>query len=432
MRRLSTVVPAAVLVALSLVAAAPGAVAADSPTTTAKAAQPTSQTPAVEVVKVSGMLDPVLADYLDRTVREAQHAKVRAIVLQVDSTSSVISAARVETLAHTLASSTIPIVAWIGPSGARAEGDMAQLVGVIGTVGIAPGSAIGRTGDLVVPPSLLTPAFRRHLGVLRDGLMNADEAARAGLTVPTEDALVLRRILLKVPGFRAKATATVPATPVQFTQLSTGANLMHSFASPSLAELFFAIGLCLLLFELFSAGAGVAGVSGAAFLLFGSYGLVVLPVRPISVALMVLSMIAFAIDVQVGVPRAWTAIGSVVFAVGITFLYHGIAIPWLATIGTTVLVVVTMYFGMPSMTRSRFSTPTIDREWLVGRMGTATEALAPDGFIRIGEAQWAGRAAGDSVAAGALVQVVAVEGVRCQVVPVTEPGVASAESASGD
>lgn len=162
MRRLSTVVPAAVLVALSLVAGAQGAVAADSPTTTAKAAQPTSQTPAVEVVKVSGMLDPVLADYLDRTVREAQHANVRAIVLQVDSTSSVISDARVETLARTLAGSKIPIVAWIGPSGARAEGDMAQLVGVVDTLGIAPEA---RSAGPVTWSSLPVCSLRRSVGI---------------------------------------------------------------------------------------------------------------------------------------------------------------------------------------------------------------------------------------------------------------------------
>jgi membrane-bound serine protease (ClpP class) len=143
----------------------------------------------------------------------------------------------------------------------------------------------------------------------------------------------------------------------------------------------------------------------------------VLPIRPLAVVLVVAAMVAFAVDVQVGVPRVWTAIGSVLCAVGLLALFDGVPTPWPATIGAIAAVIVFMVFGMPAMTRSRFSTPMIDRTWLVGREGTVVEACRPDGVVRVDEALWAGR--GDAeVPVGTPVRVTGIDGVICRVEPI--------------
>jgi membrane-bound serine protease (ClpP class) len=38
------------------------------------------------------------------------------------------------------------------------------------------------------------------------------------------------------------------------------------------------------------------------------------------------------------------------------------------------------------MVRSRFSTPTIGREWMVGEIGRAVTNIAPDGVVQMREA----------------------------------------------
>ncbi len=47
-----------------------------------------------------------------------------------------------------------------------------------------------------------------------------------------------------------------------------------------------------------------------------------------------------------------------------------------------------MLSGMTAMVRSRFSTPTIGREELVGEMGLAEADVDPDGVVRIRDALW--------------------------------------------
>jgi membrane-bound serine protease (ClpP class) len=80
--------------------------------------------------------------------------------------------------------------------------------------------------------------------------------------------------------------------------------------------------------------------------------------------------------------------------------------------------VVFMLSGMTAMIRSRFSTPTIGREDLVGEIGTAEVAVAPEGVVRVRDALWRARTnRATPIRDGDRVRVVAVEGVLLEVEP---------------
>ena len=73
---------------------------------------------------------------------------------------------------------------------------------------------------------------------------------------------------------------------------------------------------------------------------------------------------------------------------------------------------------MTAMVRSRFSTPTIGREELIGEMGVAEVGVDPDGVVRVSDALWRARTnRATPIAAGDAVRVVAVEGVLLEVEP---------------
>jgi membrane-bound serine protease (ClpP class) len=183
------------------------------------------------------------------------------------------------------------------------------------------------------------------------------------------------------------------------------------------------IGMALLIFEFFTAGVGVAGIVGAACLVLACTGLAVLPARGWAVALLVLAFLAFAVDVQVGVPRFWTGVGVAVTIVGSLLLFEDLPgvtlrpswITLLAGIGGTILAFVV---GMPSMVRTRFATPTIGREWMIGELGDVVEDVDPDGVVSVGAARWRARTnRATPVTAGEQVRVVAIDGVTLEVEP---------------
>jgi membrane-bound serine protease (ClpP class) len=76
-------------------------------------------------------------------------------------------------------------------------------------------------------------------------------------------------------------------------------------------------------------------------------------------------------------------------------------------------------FAMTTIVRSRYSTPTIGREYLVGRRGVAASGFDPEGVVDLDGARWRARshrAAG--VSSGDPVVVLEVKGIVLEVGPV--------------
>lgn len=388
----------------------------------------------VDVFQVSGLVDPIVADQIEEAIDRAESNDAQALVLQMNTRGAVVSRERMEELADRIANAQIPVAIWVGPSGARAYGLPGQLIGVAAASGMAPGARIGDFGPpLEVDGAPLT--FGDATDQLVNGTLGANDARELGaLNLRTADqgAPVLRSMILALDGLEhngvvldtvaetqeADGTIQQNATTPRFSKLGLVDQLFHTVASVPVAYLLLTIGLCLLVFELFTAGVGVAGVVGAICLVLACYGLAVLPIRGWALAIIIGSMVCFAIDVQVGVPRFWTAAGLLLFTLGSVMLYRGLQLSWLTLLVGIGGVALTFIVGMPSMVRTRFATPTIGRESMMGELGTAASDLSPDGIVRIREAQWRARTnRATPIAMGDGIRVVAIDGVTLEVEP---------------
>ncbi len=375
----------------------------------------------VDVVEVSGLLDGIVASAIERAIGDAEADGSIALVLQVNSTGAVIDDERLVELAERLASASVPVTMWVGPSGSRAEGELAQLAALVDDLALAPGSRLGRTGAQALPEETYGVLWGDLAERLRDDTVGADEAIALGIA---RQAPTLPFFVLDLPGFEVRVDTTgdepvrVPVTPVRFSKLGLVDQLLHSVASPAVAYLLFVAGGALLVFELYTAGVGVAGVVGAVSFLLGTYGLGVLPARWWAVALVLVAFFGFAVDVQTGVPRVWSVIAAVSLLVGSLGLYEGLSLSWITLLAGVVGLTLAMVSGMPAMVRTRFGTPTIGREWMVGAMGEAVEDVDPEGLVRIDGAPWRARTnRATPIAAGEPVRVVAIEGLWLEVEP---------------
>jgi membrane-bound serine protease (ClpP class) len=368
----------------------------------------------VSVVKVSGLIDRVLASFVEDAVTDAEDDGAIAIVLQVNSSGAVVSEATLDHLTSHLERADVPVTVWVGPSGSEATGDATRLLAAADVVGVAPGSKIEVTGELL--------AAREATGVAVGDRLGAKAAVEASLV--DTDAPVLVDFIGDLDGVRSKVIETdsgprrQPTTQVRFAQLPLSDQLMHTVSSPAVAYLLFVIGLALIVFELFTAGIGVAGVVGAGSLVLGSYGLAALPTSPLAVGLILLAMFGYSVDVQTGVPRFWSGLATVLFVIGSLILYDGVSVSWITLLVAIVGMTLAMIGGMPAMVRSRFSTPTIGREWIVGEVGTAQGSVAPDGVVTVRDAPWRARTnRATPIAAGQAVKVVSIDGLVLEVEP---------------
>jgi membrane-bound serine protease (ClpP class) len=295
----------------------------------------------------------------------------------------------------------MPVDVWVGPSSAQALGESADLVAAASVSGMAPGTR------------LETP----------EGILDDEEAVEqefVDVAAPT-----IGQFAIDLPGFETRVVdqdgepRREPVTQTRFSQLPLPSELMHTVASPAVAYLLFVIGMGLILFEFFTAGIGVAGVVGAGCFVLGCYGLATLPTNPVGIGLLVFSMFAFAVDVQTGVPRFWTGVGVVTYVIGTLYLYdQGISLSWITLLVSFAGIVLAMVAGMPAIVRTRFATPTIGREWMVGEMGEAVVDVDPDGTVRVRDALWRARVnRATPIAEGDPVRVVGIAGMILEVEP---------------
>jgi membrane-bound serine protease (ClpP class) len=398
----------------------------------------TAATAPVDVLQVSGYLDRILANKIVESIDISSKRGAQALVLQMNSKGSVLTTAEATELATTIKRSKLPIAIWVGQSGAKALGHSGQLLAVAAVNGMAPGTRIGKFGKpLVVDGAPLQ--FGEADGRLIDGTLNSTEARSSGALKPANDqgvTAVLGEMIVALDGVTVNGTTLHTAKAIvtkdgrngrttsgttKLLKLGLGEGMMHTFASPAVAYLLLILGLGLLLFEFYTAGIGVAGVVGAFCLVAGCFGLAALPTRPIAVVLLVAAFIAFAVDVQTGVPRFWTGVGVVAFILASLFLFHSpISLSWVSLLIGIAGILFTYLSGMPSMVRTRFATPTIGREFMIGEIGVALEAVAPEGVVQVGEGRWRARTnRATPIAKGDPVRVAGIDGLTLQVEPET-------------
>jgi membrane-bound serine protease (ClpP class) len=320
----------------------------------------------------------------------------------------------------------VPVAVWVGESGAQALGGAGRLVIAAPLAGMAPRSRLGRLPEPVfgsLPPVVadgtVDPQQALDLGLIQ---LNQDESAVLGSFIAALDGRQVAGATLETATFEPAPDAPPEATltvQARLAKLDVLPRLMHTVASPPVAYLLLSAALVLLVFELFTAGVGVAGVVGAGCGVLAAYGLAVLPTSPWGLALLLIGVFGFSVDVQTGVPRFWTAVGVIAYTVGSLLLFgEGVRLGWLPLVTGCVGVVLMMLAGLPATVRSRFSTPTVGRESMIGEMGEAVVEATPEGVVRVRDALWPARTnRATPVAVGERVRVTGIDGPLLEIEP---------------
>jgi membrane-bound serine protease (ClpP class) len=426
----------------------------------ASGAEPARSEPArseTVVIQADGLIDPPNAALIRDSIRDANRSHADLLVIKIASGGAV--DVDPQPLVDAIRRSSVPIGVWIGPSGGKAKGNGALLAIAAPVAAVSNGSSIGPAAPLRLDdPDATNPAalsdrmaaLNRANGrsgagaraLVERGLSSSD-AVRVGATnrvcqdppgCPTLGEFIVNldgKTVRTASGEVKLDTAKVvgqgrdrrlqPTGIIAFRKLDLAGQAVHTLTSPSIAYLLLVVGLALIVFEFFTISVGLAGGTGAVALVGAFVGFSHLPVTGWALALVFVAMFGFAIDVQAGRPFAWTVIGTVLLIVGSLFLYGGssrLDVYWWVLAVVIVAAVVFMVAAMPVAVRSRFSTPTIGREGLVGELGEAAVAVAPDGVVMLRGARWRARTnRATPIAAGARIRVVEVDGLVLEVEP---------------
>jgi len=416
------------------------------PGSPARAAEAPSPTP-IEVVKVEGALDRIVAGYLDDVLREAE-ASGAVVVLQLDSPGAIDRAGLA--LAERVARARVPVVSWVGPAPARATGAALLLVSASSLAAVSPGSQTGplHPVDVARPGERFPGLLARVEAALRargdgGGLVRADRPLTAqealdlgiadvaaasvpellgridGRTVPTAAGPV--RLSTRV----ATSPEDGPGVAVRFRDLGPVRRVLHGVATPSAIYLLLVLGLAALAFELTQPGFGFAGVSGVVLLGLGAYGLTVVPTSWAGLALLGLGVGAMVLDVHLRRLGPLTFGGLAAFGAGSWLAWRGVgdAIDLSAWVVALAVVGSFLYYGFALTVAVRSRERIVSTQHgLIGLVGEARGDLAPEGPVHVKGTLWRGRSADGPIPKGTRIRVRGVDGLILRVEPEPDDG----------
>jgi len=406
----------------------------------------------VVVVKVDGSIDGTIARYLLDRLGEAESSGA-TLVVQLDSAGTLDQDA--VALATRIFEATVPVVVWVGPAPAKAEGGALLLLAASSLPALSPGAGLGplEPVDLVDARNATLPSASALSSTAASWAERDGRPAPRfpGSAVPAQTALddhlavvaaeSLPDLLATIDGMRVTTSsgdvtlrtqiaqnASQAPVDVRFTDLGPVDRVLHAMASPSAIYLLLVFGFAALAFEITQPGFGFAGFSGIAMLALAAYGLTVVPFSWPGLVLLVAGVGLLTFDVLRRALGPFTVAGLIAFVAGSVATFRGVSArievsPWL--VGSLTVASVLYYgFALTVALQSRDRITSTQRG-LVGLAGETRGELTPEGPVFVKGALWRGRSIDGPIASGTRVRVRGVDGLILRVEPESEPGEAA-------
>lgn len=401
----------------------------------------------VEVLPARGVINPIMAGYIQRGIERGQANGAEAVIIQLDTPGGLDTSMR-EIIQATL-NADVPVVVYVSPPGGRAASAGLFITMAAHVAAMAPNTNIGSAHPVSIgggiggqaqptPDKTMTDKVTNDAVALIRGLAQrrgrnvewAEAAVRESVNVPETEALRLGvvdlvaddlpSLLEQIDGrevtlARTGRTLHTRGATAQVVELGFLERFLHLISDPNIAYILLTIGIYGLIYELASPGSILPGVVGVLALIMAFFSLGMLPVNYAGLALILFGFALMVADVLLMPGAGALAAGGVLsLLLGSLLLLSG-APPYFSLslwiIGT--VVATTSGFVLilvRGVARSHSRPPSTGVPALVGSAGEARTDLRPEGMVFVQGELWRARVKDGHLAKGARVEVVAVDG----------------------
>lgn len=397
----------------------PGLLLLGSPTGLAQ----TGQGGEILILEVRGVINPPVADYLERSFEEAVERQARLVVIELDTPGGLDSSTRQITQA--MLASPVPVAVYVAPAGARAASAGLFLLTASHIAAMAPSTNTGSAHpvplgggevDETMADKIVHDAAATIRGLATTRGRNAEwveEAVRESVSVTGEEALELNVIdvlarnldhLLEQIQGRTVETASgeqtldvvnAPRTPFP---MNFAERLLHVISSPDIAFILLSIGTIGLIAELYNPGTFIPGITGVISLIFAFFALGNLPTNWAGVALIVLAIVLLGAELATDTSGVLAASATVAFLLGGLLLFRPLRVPspalpdlsvspWVLG-GATGLLGAFVLLLIGSLARTRKTPLRTGAEQYAGQTAVVYRDLAPRGRVRFAGQLW--------------------------------------------
>jgi len=397
-------------------------------------------------VDIDDTIHPITVEYITRAIQAARTEHADAILIRLSTPGGLSSSTR--EIIQQIVASPVPVIIYVGPSGARAASAGFFILVSADVAAMAPGTNTGAAHPVSMgggqPDKIMSEKIENDAAALMRSVVAkrgrnvevAESAVRQSKSFTEQEALKDKLIDLVAPNehdlltqldgrsisrFNGdKLTLHLANKPVREFDMTLKQRILAYLMDPNIAFVLLAIGLLSLYIEFNHPGAVVPGVVGFFFVVLAIFALNILPVRYAALALILVSFIFFALEAKFASHGVLTIAGIVSIVLGALLLVDA-PIPqmrvrlWTALAVAIPLGLITTFL-MGIALKARRNKVSTGVQGLVGEIAVARTPLLPQGKVFVHGELW-NAISSSPVDIGAQVRIRAVADLHLEVEP---------------
>ena len=396
-------------------------------------------------LNVNDMIHPISDEFIGRALNQAQREHDDAVIIVLSTPGGLLDSTR--SIVEKIMTSRVPVIVYIAPAGSRAASAGFFILEAADVAAMAPGTNTGAAHPVILGEKMDevmkakmendAAAFMRTIAAKRGrNVAVAESAVRESKSFTEQEALAQKLIDVIAPSEQSllraidgrtfkrydgtNVTLHVANTRINTIEMTLRQRLMSSLMDPNIAFLLLSLGGLALFAEFNHPGAVLPGVVGVISIVLALFALNFLPTRFAALALLLVAFALFALEAKFATHGVLGIGGIVCMVIGALLLVDGpipqMRVNIITATAVSIPIGLIAIFLTTLVLRARRGRVATGSEGMIGEIGVARTALGPEGKVFVHGELW-NAAASSSIAEGARVRVVGVNGLHLVVEP---------------
>jgi membrane-bound serine protease (ClpP class) len=403
-----------------------------------------TQAAQVGLIKIDGAIGPATANYISRAIDTAASQNDECLVIELNTPGGLANS--MDDIVQEFYASRVPVVVYVSPEGAMAGSAGVYITLAADVAVMAPHTTIGAAHPVSMGSEDETTnsimmqkvgnAYTKVMQNIAEKRHRNVEWAKSSVTdskaITSEEALKMKVIdliatnmpdlLQKLNGkkFGDKILKTAGASVVEIS-MSPGEKFFQLFWQPQVMMLLLLIAIYGIIAEMSHPGAIFPGVAGALALILLLYMSATLPLNIAGLALILLALALFVMDIFAPTHGVLTGGGIIAFFLGALMLFNhapsGYNLPMSWIISTTLVTAAFFFFFVSKGIRAQRQPVKAGAETMLGKTVNALSRIDPAGGKVFIEGEHWNAVSETPVEIGQAVEIIGIAGLTLKVKP---------------